>query len=216
MWRLLCGCTPRAVVEGRRNAALVAASATTCHLPGFRTCCSRCHDSGGRRHSSRCMEVTRRLQRGDLGGQHAFEPRDTQASSGITTQAIVVDSSSDTAPDADAEADAANAAECLVSGEGTTKTAQGASCSDGDASFCGISGEEGGTGSDSVPRSYYPASLEGHNRLRHSAVEPILPLPALCQCQPLWCEEHDNRDCRICRGQCNSKCSASAACTGFF
>ena len=131
---------------GRRNAALVAASATTCHLPGFRTCCSRCHDSGGRRHSSRCMEVTRRLQRGDLGGQHAFEPRDTQASSGITTQAIVVDSSSDTAPDADAEADAANAAECLVSGEGTTKTAQGASCSDGDASFCGISGEEGGTG----------------------------------------------------------------------
>ena len=67
---------------GRRDAALVVASATTCrvagcgrwHLPGFRTCCSRCHDSGGRRHSSRCMEVTRRLHRGELETSEFLRP----------------------------------------------------------------------------------------------------------------------------------------------
>ena len=130
------------------------------------------------------MEVTRRLQRGDLGDQHVFTPRDTQASSGIATQAIVVDSSSDTAPDATVEADVATAAACTVSGEDTTQTAPGASCSEGDASLCGISGEEGGTGSYSVPRSYYPASLEGHQRMRHGAAEPILSLQLYANVNP--------------------------------
>ena len=130
------------------------------------------------------MEVTRRLHRGELGDQRVSTPRDTRALSGIATPAIVVDSSSDTAPDTTVEAAAANAAASSVSGEDAATTAPGASCSEGDASLYGFSGAEDGTESGSVPRSYYPASLEGHHRLRHRAVEPIHPLRIYANVSP--------------------------------